>query len=438
MPLTVGHVLGEPFVTADEPLATFAAAHPVPTPAWAGVASRMAGGSAGWMPPSTLTMPAFSGGSRTPSSSGLSSSVRVSKPAGGLMSSPFDLSGLIGGATGGRVLRRDEGFVPAGSCETCPETEECYTIMDGVCREVPCDSDLCACGPCERWECEQELTAPSATERSTGCEDDGQVEGSNGTCSPLACDIERTVSDFTSLSTSWIDEVVNIDDDFSTSEQDLLRHAWALLVANTELVDWAVCWVTGNSGAGDCLLNRINGVDANVNLKHVSSDSHHFYVGPLDMAVPPLYGGTIRIYENWPWDRYIDIWNSGDTCNQLCSALDLACTLLHKLTHVCWRAWNDESSDCDSSYLVENVFRWAMYRRYPDALQSECCSYPDLGGDWVFGDDAGHYPERECLDSAESSSSASADAEALAAAKEDWLEHKGDKPGESIASPERK
>lgn len=403
-PITVGHIVGAPFVTDEEPLAPWAAAQPVPMPA-AISSLALAQRPGGWLPPE-------------PSPHSRSSSLLGGTSGGG------------SGDTSRRLWSFDDDL--AGGCNECPDTEECYTVMNGICREVDCGSDQCECGPCEGRGCDTLLTPPVG--RSHDCA--LVMSGNETECT--ACDKDRDGDDFGAMATGYVDDLVNMSG-FDGSAADLVMHAWALLYNNTDLVKWAVCWVTGNASKGDCLLARIRGESANVRLTMKSGDAHQFYTSASH--IEPIYGGTIQVYEGGKWQEYLAVWEDdavaadGTPIGQMCAAVDLACTFLHELTHVCWRAWSDESGDCRKSYLIENAFRWAMFRRYPDALQSGCCAGEGLGEEVVFGSSAARWLDDGCVTP---SSGSSGGTTATAAYKIWWLEHHADKPGTTFDDRERK
>lgn len=409
-PVTVGHVLGAPFVSADAPLATWAAAQPVPLPPWVGSLGSVTAATSSWLPTT----------GRWTGSPDLA--VRGSS-----------LSGTAGrgrSRLGGLQLGTDETDL-AGGCDECPEDGACYTIMSGHCREVDCGSDLCECGPCEGTGCDTLLVPPEG--RSHDCA--LVMSGNETECT--ACDRTRDGGDFEAMATDYVDDLVNMSG-FDGSAADLVMHAWALLYNNTDLVKWAVCWVTGNAAKGDCLLARIRGESANVNLKMKSGDAHQFYTSGSHFE--PFYGGTIQVYEDGKWQEYLAVWDDdelatdGTPIGRMCAAVDLSCTLLHELTHVCWRAWSDEADTCRKSYLIENAFRWAMFRRYPAALQSACCGGPGLGDADVFGSSQALWLNDNCVGSASGSSGGTT---ATAAYKLWWLEHHADKPGTTFSDRER-
>lgn len=59
--------------------------------------------------------------------------------------------------------------------------------------------------------------------------------------------------------------------------------------------------------------------------------------------------------------------------DQECAVVSLASVLLHELTHVCWRSFNELPKDCEASYLTANYFVWAAQWRFPNATASSCC-----------------------------------------------------------------
>ena len=64
-------------------------------------------------------------------------------------------------------------------------------------------------------------------------------------------------------------------------------------------------------------------------------------------------------------------------------ALELSATLLHELVHLMAEyseADGDTQNNCEYSYLIENMYRWAMYKRYPEAIANCSPLAPTLDG----------------------------------------------------------
>lgn len=184
----------------------------------------------------------------------------------------------------------------------------------------------------------------------------------------------QTVEDFEALDFGNAASYVDIDG--ATPDQEkLLLTAWAILLANTDLLDWVLCWMYG-VGGGDCYIRRVFGVPDAIGLP-----------GHVDIVVEPdacrgsflshagLWGGTIKVCDSHYWSNYQEIFSSSNIRDRMCAALDLAASLCHELTHLCFRSGNDTACDCEYSYMVENLLRWCLMQRYPDAAQSPCCDY---------------------------------------------------------------
>lgn len=269
------------------------------------------------------------------------------------------------------------------------------------------------------------------------------IEGDDAICSDLApVDSPFSRLDFISASSSDAADKVSIDDGFTSEETDLLLKAWALLVQSTDLVKWAVCWITGKPATGDCIVNQINGAGTNVHIKAHETTGSFWETGWLASL---WGGGTINIAVlGSDWLNYVDIWRCGETSgaepvDKMCAAVDLSATLLHELTHSCIRAWrdSDHANECYTSYLIENAFRWAIFHRYQDAASSTCCT--GVADDKVFGSSGAKYPNTGCVSctSSTGTSGTSTGTSASADEKNWWLEHHTDKPGSGLDRPER-
>ena len=187
----------------------------------------------------------------------------------------------------------------------------------------------------------------------------------------------RTIDDFLSIEPYVDGTSVNIKR-AETDEEALVRTAWALLRRNEDLVVFAVCWVTANPDKGDCIVGHLEEF-LPTSMVRITVDRLVKY----DFSGWPMifFGGLIRILETGKFKDYVAAWTSGVDEYRYCSAVDLACTLLHELTHVCWRAASDDPGDCRNSYIIENVFRYCMFLRYHGAAVG-CCT--GLDADDVF------------------------------------------------------
>lgn len=193
----------------------------------------------------------------------------------------------------------------------------------------------------------------------------------------------------------------------SNREVELLHTAWGILVDNLDLVDWAYCLVFGpDANVGSAIRNHIVPPDWTTRVRVDFNDNAWDF-----FSTPGRAGGVIRIGRaNSRWVDYVDKWRSGVAAHRRCAALDLSATLLHELIHTVWRGLDDwmgvldDADDSDAArvlldlieratgselpdlefpvdpaetcyrpYLLENIYRWALFRRHPWASDSWCC-----------------------------------------------------------------
>lgn len=217
---------------------------------------------------------------------------------------------------------------------------------------------------------------------TTSCPDDftGSAE-----CNALADGEirEYTLSALSTLGSRAAENVV-IRGDADATDEDLLRQAWGVLQNNVDLINWAVCWATGNSNGDHCIVNRISRTSSRVEVRLYDEGTCPVQVTNFYGAVDGT-GGRIRICKSGDWEVYREKFTSGDELMILCSVLDLAAAICHELTHVCGRASGDEPDGCYRSYLIENAFRWGLFRRFPAAAVGTCCQ--GLSDSSLFGSD---------------------------------------------------
>lgn len=208
-------------------------------------------------------------------------------------------------------------------------------------------------------------------------------------CSALACDVTRENPDMTSLAaTSPPVRIVNLQTASSDCRYllpEIIRAAWALLLDNIDLVRWAGCQVYGaqscERGACKCLPSLVTGRIYRI-------------ITIWIVSLSPVIAGSIAglgvfVYAGDDyWKIVSSQWCCGSNSTRLCIALDVAAVLFHELTHSCVAPVSDLGNDnCPKSYVAESVFRWALFRRYPD-LDDTCCG-TFVGDDELFAFGAG-------------------------------------------------
>ncbi len=200
-------------------------------------------------------------------------------------------------------------------------------------------------------------------------------------------------------------------------EEELLRTAWGVLRRNIDLMWWSLCkaykdrlddLVWDNEGflhlqsEHDRIEAMYHNITAAItgglfertgaNRINITVHSGNAEDGPLEANFQGWwFPHTIRIGRlNRMWySRYMRMWTEAPTEeDRYCAVIDLAATLFHELHHVlggdftnvdhrqCYDPTEDDGESpcpCDEIYLSENVFRWAIYQRYPEASSSWCC-----------------------------------------------------------------
>ena len=221
------------------------------------------------------------------------------------------------------------------------------------------------------------------------------------------CADPRTAEDFWSMD---MPEETLLFDLKWTEEPDTETEWWtvtllsavsALLVENVDIVEWVEARVTSRNGGKqrDKIANRLRKRRRkSIRLcmdKKKCNDSFSVSWGVFSI---PMFGIWVDAYLK-PWMRPA---NNPTDVDRLCVAIELAATILHELLHVHYSNLSneDQSGTCEESYLIENMFRWAMYQRYPEALDSvfvpmkegvEANLRSDV--DWMWGYDQAIYTD---------------------------------------------
>lgn len=233
-----------------------------------------------------------------------------------------------------------------------------------------------------------------------------RFQGSAQSCPPPALDLQ-SMDDYLAVDFAYTARYVEIEG-ATAEEEKLLLTAWALMMRNIDLLEWVLCWMYGIYG-GECYIRRIFGVDAfgftSLVFIRVEPDAHTpgslgaACTGSDFVSTAGFAGGLIRVCGTAIWDQYLRMFASSEVRDRMCSALDLAASLFHEITHLCSRAIFDDPCECERSYMVENMLRWCLMQRYPDASASTCCQKYALPGDLdtLWGSSCTVYPGEGCL-----------------------------------------
>lgn len=291
----------------------------------------------------------------------------------------------------------DESTGSSGSSTTtyyepslCYDTDDIDSAEDARAHEVPCCDESCVTGRCldpTSSLCTGDYMMEPPNGWSTRCE----IKGKASECTAYLH--ERSLEEFLSMD---VDSVFDLEDysaggdgnglfklsgdegiDIFSTNVDLISYAWALMLENTDLVKWAVCWVTGRPSKGDCLVRRIEGKGKRVTIHFTDAAGDDDTDG--ESAGADIWGRRIVIYRGSIfWTSFHDAyWFSTSKEEWLCAAISVASVLLHELTHICLRSLDDgdpERTECFDAYGIQHTFHYALTRRYPDSQVLDCCS----------------------------------------------------------------
>lgn len=206
--------------------------------------------------------------------------------------------------------------------------------------------------------------------------------------------------------------LASLQGDWTTCEQDVMIAAWDLLVRNFDLVQWALCTATGDTNAGSCIQEYLFGLRSVVLQKHDCDGLARGYpfADLLEVAIDVALSGlafSLAFVDDRPelwWcvgddgshdymlERGAELFCSEFVNDRDCGVVSVASTLLHELTHICFRnVEGDSYLECDSAYLVTNYFLWAARARFAGVSSALCCGgmrvpgVDDMSGDWQPG-----------------------------------------------------
>jgi hypothetical protein len=240
------------------------------------------------------------------------------------------------------------------------------------------------------------LAAPDG--RSTTC--DRKLDGDALSCNDVAVDAQ-TLDELFAIDISLYGQAIEFTEEATDDEVALFTFAVSVLAANIDLVKWAMCWVGGLDSGYD-LMNKLLGEAPPFKVKFVDDDKTFWNTG---------FKGKIHVHRGAPFyldplamfSRRTPSGGRVRDASTMCGILDIAGSLFHEMTHQVGFAGPDPwpASNCYKSYLTENIFRWALYQRYPDAASSNCCA-EIATDDSLWGDNitrsASNTGSHQCVD----------------------------------------
>lgn len=266
---------------------------------------------------------------------------------------------------------------------------------------------------------------PPATTWKKQCVTTGDLSAANPGCAtPASLWAIRTADDFEALGSPALPDTIELqfdlgertdcDDiwpgDFEGSDvrwncifggaegERMLRTTWALLRANLDLLELAMCWVirSQEQTSSDlehqlaqrlaCARDVIRG-RKRLKLRMYREPTPPHWWDPQPpcpinvVASRPVGTDRINICTGsttssaTEWKNCVTIWSGGSTAQRACASIELARILAHEMMHMC-SVVNDSDSvagNCASTNLVESLLRWQLLRRYPVAMDATCC-----------------------------------------------------------------
>lgn len=269
----------------------------------------------------------------------------------------------------------------------------------------------------QRVPCHEAFDPPEAEIAVTGsaddeCDDYAEAIENNDCAVPIVdcpncdpggwyepeCDCDGIVS----LQWSPAISVVNYDEYASMplDYTNMIQAAFNMLQDNDDIVEWIVCLLEGQSNA-DCMLDALFDSGLTVTFdergypenEKVDFEPLAWSTGKGELSIDP----NDDTFQDW-LARYDDAYATAD---MPCLIADIAAMLLHELLHGCLSLseeggasdFPDERGECDSTYLVESAFRWAISQRFPCIGNTYDCQYWSDDAQWM-NDDGAYYPKQ--------------------------------------------
>ncbi|MEQ1502628.1 MAG: hypothetical protein ABMB14_10375 [Myxococcota bacterium] len=200
--------------------------------------------------------------------------------------------------------------------------------------------------------------------------------------------------------TFWTSSVLAPDSiPWPTCERNLFMHAWGFLQVNWDLVEWAVCMATNDTGAGDCIHATLFGhsvpnpllaalgllvgqlvlVETDIKILLLDDDCNFLDLPVIRMATEP-FGRMTAVCgaEDTDYRLAKELYCANSSDDRDCAVVKISASILHELTHICNRSLRaDRAENCPVSYQVGNNFLWAAMQRVVSAQRSSCCGFWD-------------------------------------------------------------
>lgn len=183
---------------------------------------------------------------------------------------------------------------------------------------------------------------------------------------------------------------------FTAREEDLVNAAWNFLQLNSDIVEWVICLVEGPANAAqvlDRLFDTSNPQDIIFDSVHPAWSPTPYWTDWLlqDIHIDNTDDGWSNSSGTGRFDRYSQAVTAGDLLAQCCAIAALAGTLMHEMLHGSLSVFNenfDRNNECNTTYMAETAFYWAIGQRYPAIPTEPACSEYALDCAW-FNDDSG-------------------------------------------------
>jgi hypothetical protein len=211
-----------------------------------------------------------------------------------------------------------------------------------------------------------------------------------GPCGQIPLDECGSVPDrgrrhFTDVPVIEPGDLFYFDGSYTACEQDLIGHAWGLLLENADLLDWVVCvseQMARRNGAAfqtqtptECLRNAITGRGEGPPIEFAKRNETHCKMSAHRSNYRVSMCGARA--EGSMFNVAADLYCRGDASQQRCAVFAIACSLIHEISHTACGYQHDDEEDeivpCSIPYLIGSTVAWLLMERYPLIADDPCC-----------------------------------------------------------------
>jgi hypothetical protein len=183
-------------------------------------------------------------------------------------------------------------------------------------------------------------------------------------------------------------------------DEALANAAIRFLQDNEDIVRWVACLLEGPSDA-DCVVDHIFGRGLFGDQDLVMDTKGAIWIEDDDIWTDLVTPAIHILQDSDFWQEQVTAFENASGDELVCVVANCAAALLHELLHGCLDLVNeniDNPNTCDTTYMVENAFMWAIAQRFSGCFSGTSCWWADDDCVWMNDDSASLNNPPDCDD----------------------------------------